>query len=316
MDATALQSVGRWLAIASIGGGLACSEPLTVHRVSESELLASLTPEAASALDGDGKFILPTGGGAGSGEISAERAKELALAIWQSHSAFLLSYAEADRGAPIASADLVPCPRAYYAESAHEPLGETYPSSLRRHFGAQWLVGLCHGSEQQVAVAIAATATNLNYERLGGRIRFQGARSGDFMFIGVKPGASIPIAPEVAVVLAASATERRAASVPVLRRRAAPHSALNSTWSVELEQPIDVRGKASDVHRSVREIAVGHFEGWMTPKLAVEHPGGASSSISESVTIRDRTTGSERQFQLRRRSAVPKRLEPFSVGGQ
>lgn len=300
------------LGLVGITAIVSCSEPLSAPKVSTSDLIASLTPEAASSLNNSGEFIVAGSADAGSTEISSDRARELALAIWQSHEAFVRTYAEADRGAPIARSGLEACPRAYYAESAHEPLDESFPQQIRRHYGAQWLVGLCHGGEQQVAIAIAATATNLTYVRSGGRVRFLGARSGDFTFLGVQPGSRIPVVPEVAVVLAARETGRRIAKAPKLQLRAAPHSALNSVWTVELENAVESRGMSSNTRRAVREISIGHFDGWIVPRLAVSHPGASNADVTEKVVIRDHITGSDRSFNLRRRNGVSKRLEPVT----
>lgn len=197
-------------------------------------LRASLTPEVFALLNERGEFPEEALVGASHVGLSAHQAKSLAVAFWTTHEKFVRPYAERDRGAPIAASGLKACPRAHLAESAYEPAGADIPEQIRRSLGDQWLVGLCAGNEQQVAIAVSVSATNVTVEqgRLGPLMR--GARSGDFKVMGVRAGAEVPLPPERTVLGAAAMTGRRVASAPRLVRRPMPKSAFTSVWSIGL----------------------------------------------------------------------------------
>lgn len=275
-------------------------------------LRASLTPEVFALLNERGEFPEEALVGASHVGLSAHQAKSLAVAFWTTHEKFVRPYAERDRGAPIAASGLKACPRAHLAESAYEPAGADIPEQIRRSLGDQWLVGLCAGNEQQVAIAVSVSATNVTVEqgRLGPLMR--GARSGDFKVMGVRAGAEVPLPPERTVLGAAAMTGRRVASAPRLVRRPMPKSAFTSVWSIGFDADVRVRSAASPDPIWARELVFGPLGGWSHVAGGVAATGADAERHTLEFPLGGDSEGMRAAYVTLRRGA-PARIDPFSV---
>lgn len=293
-----------WVMLPVLCALVACAElSPTAPTVSPDDVRRSVTPAIAEILSADGEFVFSEVA-MRAGEISGARARELAHAYWRTFERSTRHMASGQRGVPLA-ASLSVCPRVFYAPSAYEEFPSELPQEFRRAFGAQWLAGLCHGSEQQVAISIAAGAIDLRLLEDG---RIGNARSGDFFMLGVVPGATVPATPELGAVVTARKFGSRVAEVPVLRRPASRLSALDSKWVYRLDRPTDVIGDDSRVVRRSRELTFGFYKGIRNLQVLDENPVFAGTPRQEQVQVP--TSGSMMlDFVLTRRADVPARWE-------
>jgi hypothetical protein len=177
------------LTLIAVAALSSCSDDGPTHpRVTRSQLVAALTADAADRLDADGQFVFdaPVPDGSAMWVTKAE-ARQLALAFWNTFETDAREIAADDRGAPIAR-NVQVCPRTFFAESGYDPIAPEVVRAYRRTFSASLLVGLCDGSEQQVAIAVSVESTDLVLDVNG---RVQGVVSGDFLLAGVVRGTSI-----------------------------------------------------------------------------------------------------------------------------
>ncbi|MBK7905395.1 MAG: hypothetical protein IPJ78_02420 [Gemmatimonadetes bacterium] len=283
-------------------------QPLTAPRVSASEVLVSVTEDVATQVDASGHFRFAPPPAAEVPQISESRARELASAYWTTFGSGLRSAREKQRGAGIART-LTVCPRVYLAESAYEPMAPDVPREYRRGFGAQWLVGLCSGSEQQLAIAVSVEAADLTIDSKGVLI---GARAGDFRSASVVPGAVLPVSPEVGAVQAARQFGERVAGVPTLRRLGHRFSAFTSVWVFPVERPVVARGRDSGTSRQSGSLAFGINGGMRDPSVLLGNPDFVDESRAEPQLVW--TENGSREIILMRRVDVPIRWEAVSRG--
>lgn len=217
------------------------------------QLSAALTPAAYAALGADGRFDFPTPVAAGEPMIGESRAKELALAFFKSRGPWIAQSSRIldDRAGGIDS-DLAPCGRAYLMESAYEqPLAPEFPENVRWERGAKWIVRLCKGDEQQLAVAIPVRAIALQVAADGGF-----APGTDIPFLcyrGVEEGVLVPPSPEVGAVAVSRALRTRISAPPVLRRIRGRgcQADFGAVWHFDLEREVEVRGVESRYPRTI-----------------------------------------------------------------
>lgn len=287
----------------------ACAdEPLAAPTVSQSAVVASVTPEVAAMLDGNGRFVFAPPAAADVPWISAGRARDLAVAFWKGYGPSLKGTMEEERDAGVAD-NLTPCRRVFLAESAYEPFAAEVSAVTRRTYGAKWLVSLCHGSEQQIAIAVAVEATNLTIDA-GGIAR--GVRPGDFSVDGVPVGTTYPLEPELGTVGVAEKTTVRVSEIPRYRRRAHLYSALSGLWTYQVESSVRMR-----LDRSGAEVDtnwVGFFRWNSTYDLRPVASNPDSMGTSRSEFIPDSPDGIRfTTVEILRRSDVPVWLETFAV---
>lgn len=288
---------------------IACTDrPLTAPMVSESQVIASVTPELATQLDQNGKFVfaVPTGGAVQ--WISADRARDLAIAYLKGYGPALRKYWVRTRDAGVAE-QLRPCRRVFLAESGYDPFPIDLAHEYRRAFGATWLVSFCHGDEQQVAVAVSVESTDLTIDE-GGIVR--GVDPGDFWDIGVPVGTQYPIEPEVGTVAIAGTVGVRVSALPRYRRLAGRLDAFSGLWTYEVESSVHMRGDHSG--RDVDTNMVG-FARWTTVhslRAVMANQDSAGKSRSEIfATSSDGVTWIN--VEVFRRADVPVSLETFAV---
>ncbi len=290
--------------VLAVAVGACSSDAVAPPALTSSELRASVTAEVASTISSTGQFRLPSGGGDAAGEISEARAKAVALAFWQDQDHLVRPYAEHDRGARIAGADLKPCPRAYYTESAYDAPPAGARRSIVRSTGAQWVVGLCAGREQQVVITVAATAVDLVLAPDAPRLRAW--RSGDIMYAGVPQGVEMPVSPELAAVAAAAATGRRLTRAPKLVRRPVPYSGIASVWTLELDAPVRMRGSDRDEGSDESKLVFGYLTDLRSPTLGIIRSDASNASDAEQ----------QRGVFLRRRVSAPAAIVVAAAEGR
>ena len=293
--------------------GSACGESILPPRNPSAIVAASVTGEAARSLDADGLFRLPSEGEGEGPEITREKAKELAAAMWHDAAPFITHIAENDRGAPVHASSLRPCPRAYYAASAYVGVPASAPPVVRKALGPYWLVGMCYGSVQEVVIAVSAYATDA---RVGsGRIKLEDPGIANFLSMGVPAGAEIPTQPEVIANLVASAAKRPVAVVPRLIMRPRPHGPLVAVWQIAFESPVPVTGRASGKSRSKQTLFAGHLNGWTEPAFADAKVDAVENQrADDALEYRLQRSVTPTRYMVMRREGVPRVLELISFG--
>ena len=297
------------MAFGVLAATVACdAEPLapTATSVTPAQLAAAVTGAAADSIDQAGLFLLADRTRKDGTEITEQRARELAIAYWKTIEQELRMRAKRDRGGVPLSASLRLCPRAFYAESGYDPLPPDLPVEMRRGLGPQWLLGLCDGNTQELAISVSSEATDLGV-RADGTISI--LKSGDFWDVGVPPGGRIPAWPENAVV-AAAAPGYRVSGVPVLRRRARNQVMFFADWYFPIEQEGEIRGLVSGVRRRVGALHFGIYSSFSDVRVLDANPDFADESRVEVATV-SLGGGSVRQVPITRKADIPFWIEPI-----
>lgn len=240
--------------------------------VNPPEVLRShVAGEAAALLDANGHFQLPAPQ-AQTPEISASRATDLARSYLTTFGKLADGTWEEQRGLKIASEQLRPCGRVTYARTSYEPLvGRSLWA--QKLVGNWWLVMLCDGSSAQVLIAVSAHSVDVTIDERG-RLVQPPVDGNNFMTIGIRAGESVPIAPEAAVIEAATRGGARVTNVPEFVVRPRPAAPWLGAWRVSYEKPIQVTGMRSGITSSVTDLAVGYDDAWRV-RLLGPHQTGA-----------------------------------------
>jgi hypothetical protein len=290
----------------------ACRDQLTNPRA-PGVLARAVTGEAARSVDSNGQFVLPQGESGTLPEISADRAKSLAEAMWHDAAPFIQNSIETDRGAPIHSRDLKPCPRAYYVASAYLGVVADLRPVVQKALGPKWLVGMCHGGVEEVVVSVSSFATDAQTDT--GRVQLRQPGTANFFTMGVPVGVEIPTPPEQIANLVAEATDRRVTLVPRLIMRPRPTAAVVAVWQVALDAPVTVSGRTSGRSSAHQVIFAGHLDGWSHPALATSL-FGAPDDLSDDLNYKDPTKGEQVRIKAIRRGDVPRTMELITVEGR
>lgn len=207
------------LSVADIG----CDHDPTIPipEPARQEVLNALTPEAAAALDADGRFQLAPPRSTGRPQVSEQRAADLAVALARFNLILDGGRYREQRGGPISFERLFSCQRPLYAEAPFDRLVidtvEKPAHPLQKGTGPFWLVKLCGPDGPELNVAVSAYSTELSITPAG-RVEFPAIGGGDFFAQGIPALRShddLPSA-EAAAVLAATVSNRRVAMVPTL----------------------------------------------------------------------------------------------------
>lgn len=294
------------LALVSLG---ACSDDLpTAPRVSRSELHAALTPAAAARLNESGHFAfedpIPVGGASW---VTRVQARQLAWAFWRTFETDLRRYAAQDRGGSIA-ANLAICPRVYFVESGYGVFPVELVREYRRGYGASWIVGLCHGAEQQVAISVSVESTDIVVDAEG---RVNGILPGDFALVGVVPGVTVPTEPEYGAVFSSSRAHRRVDGVPRLTRNGNRASPFTAIWTYDLESAVSLRGTTSGVERSRLVVGIGKWGSQTDTRMLDWNPD--SAAVVREETFYFFVNGTPSTLVVTRRADVPASWEPVTV---
>jgi hypothetical protein len=178
---------------------------------------ASVTGAAANAIGSNGQFQLGQPNPAGEHELAAPDAINYATLWTRDYAPMDRAWLESTHGGPIVFKTLRSCGRPLYARSAFDTSPRSIPAPYRRAHGPWWLITFCdEAGAPSVSVAVSAWATELTVE--AGRLRFPRISGTEFVPVGIPVGhiGEFPMAPEIAVQMAAEQSGKRIATVPDL----------------------------------------------------------------------------------------------------
>ena len=234
-----------------------------------------VTGDAALALNDAGHFTLPDSVTRPSGQVDEEHAISAAIRYVRTYGRWFVGSWSRERGATVDLARLAPCGHAFYATSPYRALPANVSESRKRYFGPHWIVPICNGPSTEVVVSLSARATELQNSD------FVPTSNEGLVSFGVPAdiASRAPFTPETAVALAYQITGKRVSGVPVLIQAAAPDAPATSSWVVQLESPVSVRGVESAVRRDRGRLYIGFLHSFFAigaldvdPRHAVEPP--------------------------------------------
>ena len=220
-----------------------------------------VTGEAAKLLGTDGHLVLPAPVPGQYPEISAVRAGELAQAYLTTFGRLLKGLWEERRGQTIVVENLKVCGRITNARSSYEPASPVQTLWGRKQIGSWWLVTLCDGKSPEVVVAVSLHDADLSIDARGWVVQPEPSGQ-NFLSIGIPRGAVVPIPPEAAVVMAATESRARVASVPEFVMLPKPAAPWLGAWQMEMEKPLRFIGVASGLRTTTNRLSVGYDELW------------------------------------------------------
>ncbi len=289
---------------------VACESPLPHEADQATELQLAVTGVAAESIDPQGRFVLSEATNNQS-EISAQLARELAVAYWHDARTHLRSAVSNDRGAEVAVERLKPCGRVFLVASAYHSYPDDLPVVIRKAVGSHWLVPMCAGNTQEVVISVSTLASDA--ETGSGTLRLMKAGAGNFFVMGVPVGAHIPQAPEQVAVRSYDTSNERVIRVPELIMRPFPHAPTTAVWHVEVESPVELRGTRSSSTRRRSTFFAGALAGWQeTAFAAADALEQSNSETAEVQVIRGPGADDVRSYTLNRRADVPALLEIVS----
>lgn len=283
------------LRIACVVGSLvvsACSDEVASPRLLEAgDIRTSITPELASSLGPDGRFVLPQPPREAYAQLSPGEATEVALAWARTFGRYVRDDLERIHGRRIEFDRLRAGSPAYYAAAVFEPVEPWVAPGIRNAFGPQYLVYLVDdGGNPVLSIAVAA----FGQARVeNGMLRLPSAGGMEVVPDAVRSGQGFaaPLSPEQAVSIASRATGARITSVPELvmpGRGYHPHFA---RWRVTLELPVAARVGSRASERVTREVYVGPRGELALPAQAQPDGAGAFDPPSQkSLTLVRRAT--------------------------
>lgn len=233
-------------------GAVACGEAdsyAPVEQIASDAVLAAVTDDVGRQVGDNGD--LP--GVAPSellrfGELSLERASEVARAWAETYAPWHEHRLESQRGSQINLAALQPCGEPLLAASRFEPLPPEVPLAFHIAYGSWWLFALCDDKGPAVSLAVSAAASHLRVVQ--GRINLVPGSGSEFFSAGLPEdwAGPIPLSAASAAVTAAARSHQKIAALPTLvaadPRHGAPQLAM---WMLKLDSPC----------RDCREGAVG-----------------------------------------------------------
>jgi hypothetical protein len=287
--------VRHTLRTACIVGSLvlgACSDEVASPRPLEAgDIRTSVTPELASSLGADGRFVLPQPPLETYDQLSPGEAAEIAVAWARTFGRYVRDDLERIHGRRIDFDRLRAGSPAYYAAAVYEPVEPWVAPGIRNAFGPQYLVYLVDdGGSPVLSVAVAA----FGQARVeSGVLRLPSAGGMEVVPDAVRSGQGFaaPLSPEQAVSIASRATAARVASVPELvmpGRGYHPHFA---RWRVTLELPVAARVGSRAAERMTREVYVGpRGELAVSAEAQPEGAGAFDPPSQKSLTLVRRAT--------------------------
>lgn len=262
-----------------------------------------LTAEVAAGLTPEGRFILPPPPSEPYPQITAEQARELAVAWARTFGRYHGRYLERRHGRPIDFFALEAAAPVYYAVSSYDAVPPEAHPGLRNSAGPHFLVYLVDDGRPVISLAVAAF-TESTVEQ--GRMRMVVRKGGDFTHGAVPSGEGfvMPLSPERAAQVAAEMSGALVAAVPELVLPELRYSAHHARWKVPLERPVTARAVSTGAVRVVRELYIG-LRGEITIPSLVQPQGEAVYDPSL-----------RRQVQIRNRNDRPVRFERVSIPRQ
>jgi hypothetical protein len=271
-----------------------------------SALRAAVTGAAADAIGPNDQIQLARHDGA-EHEITAAQAVSLASAWARDYAPITRDWLERTHGAAINFKALKGCGRPLYARSALSAPPETVPGPYRRVHGPWWLVTFCdEAGSSSVSIAVSAWANELTIQE--GKLRFPSISGTEFVAIGVPAGhvGEYPMAPEIAIVMAAEQAGKRIAKVPELITPLPSDGPPQlARWRLTLEAPTTARTESGQ--HTMNEIFVGPTSvggrdvatsfaapgqpvtiklGWMpVPRVGEHHAAYAARAVSQTTEL-------------------------------
>jgi hypothetical protein len=239
----------------------ACSDtrpPTSVELSTPIDAHMFVAGEAATQLDAQGHFVLPSIAGPSAAMITPARAVALAQAHVATFAKFIRPYLEKQRGASIEFAALRPDPRAYYADTPYET-----PNTLRLHAGVRKVLGpyylVAFNDEQGQVLSVGVSAYNTDIAIENGLLALPAEHGNDFRMQAVRTGdlAGMPIAPEHAARIAFEAVGARTVNVPVLTLPTYDLAPQFARWRLQLDRPAAVRSKRTGASHSTTSLYIG-----------------------------------------------------------
>lgn len=302
------QRRARWcgvvLGLVTCGAALGCNEQgAAPEPLWPEDVRPYLTAATAAELTPEGRFVLPPPPPEPYPQITAEQARELAVAWARTFGRYHSKYLERDHGGPIDFFGLEAAAPPYYAASSYEPVGPEAHPGMRNSFGPYFLVYLVDNGRPIINLAVAAF-TESTVEQ--GEMRMVVSKGGDFIHEAVPEGQGfvMPLSAERAAQIAAEATGSLVAAVPELVLPELRYSAHHARWKVLLDRPVNARLIRTGTVRMTSEVYVG-LRGEVTIPAVVQPPGSAVYDPSRRV-----------QVQIRRRAGRPVLFERVSIPGQ
>jgi hypothetical protein len=247
-------------------GVAACDRgPQSPEPLYPGDVRAYVVPQLAAELDADGRFNLPAPPAEAYPQITAEQAKEIAVAWVHTFAKYFHEYLEERHGRRIDLNSLKIGSPVYYAATPYTAVPPDVHPGLRNVFGPRYILYMVSPDGIPVMEISVAAYTGAWVE--GKELRFP-SRYGDDVLptpIPVGRGFTMPVSPERAVQIAANASGARAALVPDLLLPGRHYDAVFSRWKVTLDRPVTVRTAARGAGRVVRELYVGLYGQVFTP---------------------------------------------------
>jgi hypothetical protein len=245
--------------LACLAAANSCSSDRTVaprSEVTREALVQALTPELGAVVSSDGFLPMSSVENTGRAQISAIAAAALAVGVAKYNLPYNNTVLENQRGGAIDYQRLSSCRPASYVTTPFERIAVDNPSAaahpLQKALGPFWLVTLCARGTPQLTVGVSAYSTDLG---LGpnGEVLFPPIGGNDFVAEGIpqaRPGDELPSA-EAAVVLAATATNRRVAALPeLLLPFYTEETPSGARWHLRLDSPARVETPNGTVETS------------------------------------------------------------------
>lgn len=281
----------------------ACEDQLsTPQPLNPGDIRGFVSADLAAQLTPDGRFPLAEAAPEPYPQISREQAAELAIAWARTYGKFIRPYLERDHGQRIDFDALRVISPVWYAAAVYDPAPSNAHPGYRNAFGPHYLMYLGVGEEPVLGVSVAAFAQATVTD---GRLVLPASSGNEVIAYGVPPGwgFSLPVSPEQAARIAATAGQARATAVPELINPHRDYHPYHARWKVTLDRPVNARLRSGEM-RATREVYVG-AHGELQVPAAVQQEPGASFELEDGG-----------RFSLQRRTDRPVLFEPVHLGSR
>jgi hypothetical protein len=242
-------------AAALLVSATACQDVSAPQPLHPADLREHVVPSLAAQLTPEGRFPATAPEPQPYPQITAEEAREIALAWARIFGPYNRPYLEKGHGRAIDFAALEPVSPVWYAAAVYEPVEPELHHGYRNAFGPHYLLYLGQSGEPVLSMSVAAH-TGVRVEN--GELVYPFESGNDVLAFGARHGQGFgfPVSPEQAVRIASIATGRRAAGAPVLLNPSREYHPPHARWRVTLERPVVAR-TASGRRVETREFFVG-----------------------------------------------------------
>ncbi len=242
---------------------LACESPLEPEPYADiPDIRSWVSGEAATYLNGEGRFILPLPEGS-SRSISPQIARDQAAAFFKTFAFPDWVFGESIGHQLVAEyGDFDPAtvrvsPVTYYAAASYAALPDTIPSYVKKWVGPRFINYFRLGNDIIGALASSVLNTDLWIEN--GFIRMPASHGGEWQWQLIPAECSFcyPISPERAVEYVGELTGVRTALLPRLFLPHRHFGASFARWRIDLEAPVVVVGDSTGNTYTTSTLYVG-----------------------------------------------------------